>query len=54
MTDFENYSGYANGGQNGIVRIAGMKIDGTLNMEESFDYASSRPSFEDVHPSTQK
>ena len=50
MTDFDNYLEYANAGQNGIIRIAGMDIHGRINMEESFDYKNRQPDFSELYP----
>lgn len=50
-TDFENYLEYSsNGTQNGIKEIAGLRIDGNIDLVEAFDYENLEPSIKVLYP----
>ncbi len=49
-TDLKNYYEYINCGQNGIKEIAGLRIDGEINLREAFDYENLEPSIKDLYP----
>jgi len=49
-TDFENYLEYSNGTQNGIKEIAGLRIDGNIDLIEAFDYENLEPSIKVLYP----
>ena len=50
VTTFKNFLEYSNGGQNGIVALTGIKIDGRPNLEEGFDYKHRKPRYNDLYP----
>ena len=49
-TDFEVYFEYSNGPQNGVKEIAGLRIDGNIDLIESFDYENLKPTIKDLYP----
>lgn len=49
-TDFENYLEYCNGAQNGVKEIAGLRIDGNIDLVEAFDYENLEPSIKVLYP----
>ena len=49
-SDFENYLEYINSGQNRIKEIVGLRINGSINLGESFDYEKLEPSIKDLYP----
>lgn len=49
-TDFENYLEYCNGAQNGVKEIAGLRIDGNIDLVEAFDYKNLEPSIKVLYP----
>ena len=49
-TDFENYLEYCNGAQIGVKEIAGLRINGQIDLINAFDYENLEPSFEVLYP----
>lgn len=49
-TEFENYLEYSNGTQNRVKEIAGLRIDGNIDLIESFDYENLEPTIKDLYP----
>ena len=50
VSNFRSYYEYCNGGQNNVQKITGFNIDGELEMDSAFDYATRRPTARDLHP----